>query len=669
MATTTFRSREEYKRQKELEEARKAGRAAPALDEDGKDINPHIPQYIADAPWYVTRPGSGVSLKHQRDTRPPAPVSSLDTWHVRGVAAPAAAGAAGPAAALAGPTRRPAGALRKGACENCGSLTHKRRECLERPRARRLDALPPAGPSASGGGVGAGAGVAVPVPRDDVLVTAKLGFEAKRDRWSGYDPSEYNRVIERHAKIDAERRRLRMEAAAAAAAAKAAAAAAGGDAAAAGEKGTAIGEGGGGAGADSDSDDDLARLPVLPRRRHRGGSNGSDEEGGEEEAENADKGFRQSDAGEVIMQTKDSGGTRATIRNLRIREDTAKYLRNLDVNSAYYDPKTRAMRADPTPDVSALDKDFAGDNFVRFSGDVQRLGGLELHALKASAAGRDLPHLQADPSLAERAYRDYEAAAAALHEKKQAVIAARYGVQTEADVAVSLGGAAADAVPPAADLVASDEVAVPAVPGTSSAAPVGDDAAVDPLGGDGAPVEASGDLVVGEAAAGLDRVVGPPPAAPPSSSRPLDAHGVPSSIYGDDVLEGNHTSVWGSGYIAATHTWTYACCGQSIRRSVCLGAAGAAAAAAADADLTHRIAVANRKRAAAAAGLTGADGGNDSDSNGNDNGDGNDGDDAGRAARKRARKEAKKEAKREAKREAKGAAKRAAAAGEAPVGA
>ncbi|KAK1861143.1 hypothetical protein I4F81_003727 [Pyropia yezoensis] len=468
MATTTFRSREEYKRQKELEEARKAGRAAPALDEDGKDINPHIPQYIADAPWYVTRPGAGVSLKHQRDTR--------------------------------------------------------------------------------------GTGVAVPVPRDDVLVTAKLGFEAKRDRWNGYDPTEYNRVIERHAKIDAERRRLRMEAAAAAAAAKAAAAAAGGDAAAAGEKDAAA-AGGGGAGSDSDSDDDLARLPALTRRCHRGGSDGSDEDGGEEEAANADKGFRQSDAGEVIMQTKDSGGTRATIRNLRIREDTAKYLRNLDVNSAYYDPKTRAMRADPTPDVSALDKDFAGDNFVRFSGDVQRLGGLELHALKASAAGRDLPHLQADPSLAERAYRDYEAASAALHEKKQAVIAARYGVQTEATVAMSLGGAAADPGAPAAGVDASDEVAVPAVTGTASAALLGGDAGVDPLGGDGAPGERAGALVVDEAAAGLE-VDDVPLPAPPSSSRPLDARGIPSSIYGDDVLEGNHTSVWGSGYIAATHTWT-----------------------------------------------------------------------------------------------------------------
>ena len=34
---------------------------------------------------------------------------------------------------------------------------------------------------------------------------------------------------------------------------------------------------------------------------------------------------------------------------ISIREDTAKYLLNLDVNSAYYDPKTRAMHENPLP--------------------------------------------------------------------------------------------------------------------------------------------------------------------------------------------------------------------------------------------------------------------------------------------------------------------------------
>lgn len=39
--------------------------------------------------------------------------------------------------------------------------------------------------------------------------------------------------------------------------------------------------------------------------------------------------------------------TRITVRNLRIREDTAKYLYNLDPNGPYYDPKSRSMRENP----------------------------------------------------------------------------------------------------------------------------------------------------------------------------------------------------------------------------------------------------------------------------------------------------------------------------------
>ena len=37
-------SREEFRRQKDLDAARKAGTAPYALDEEGKAINPHIPR-------------------------------------------------------------------------------------------------------------------------------------------------------------------------------------------------------------------------------------------------------------------------------------------------------------------------------------------------------------------------------------------------------------------------------------------------------------------------------------------------------------------------------------------------------------------------------------------------------------------------------------------------
>lgn len=42
---------------------------------------------------------------------------------------------------------------------------------------------------------------------------------------------------------------------------------------------------------------------------------------------------------------------RTNIRNLRLREDTAVYLRNLDLNSAHYDPKSRMMKDNPNPNL------------------------------------------------------------------------------------------------------------------------------------------------------------------------------------------------------------------------------------------------------------------------------------------------------------------------------
>merc|ERR1712151_284064 len=69
----------------------------------------------------------------------------------------------------------------------------------------------------------------------------------------------------------------------------------------------------------------------------------------------------------ATVATKDDK-LRTTTRNLRIREDTAKYLLNLDVNSAFYDPKSRSMRQNPLPGAQPGDTMFTGDNFTRATG-------------------------------------------------------------------------------------------------------------------------------------------------------------------------------------------------------------------------------------------------------------------------------------------------------------
>ena len=57
---------------------------------------------------------------------------------------------------------------RKGACENCGALTHKLKDCLERPRKT--------------GARWTGKDIAP----DEHVSNFDMTWEAKRDRWNGY---------------------------------------------------------------------------------------------------------------------------------------------------------------------------------------------------------------------------------------------------------------------------------------------------------------------------------------------------------------------------------------------------------------------------------------------------------------------------------------------------
>lgn len=428
-------NRQAYKAAKELEEARKAGTAPPAVDSDGKIINPHIPEYISRAPWYVAE--DGPSLKHQRNhNEKKRNYDSLEKWLPR-------AQFVGPAATK----------FRKGACTNCGAMTHTAKACVERPRRR--------GAKLTG----------TNIRPDEVIDTVNLDFEGKRDRWNGYNIGDFRLVHERFAKLEAARKAAKAE--------------------------------------KLDTDLRQGKIPV---------ENDSDDEG------------RAMAEGAVVQETGDAAKT--TVRNLRIREDTAKYLYNLDPNSAYYDPKSRAMRADPRPDVDPSDKDFLGDNFVKHSDDVAKLARMNLHVIRASEMGRKLPHLQAEPSRAEALFKEFESKKSAHQHRTSTKILEKYGGQDHSKP----------------------------------------DKAIDSVEQTEVYIEYNSEGKV------LSRV----------------KEVVPASKYPEDILDKNHKSIWGSYY--KNGEWGYVCCYQTQRNAYCTGEDGKRAAIETEKEMNERTAKAIAKR-------------------------------------------------------------------------
>lgn len=110
------------------------------------EVNPHMPQFIVKAPWYLSQHEN--SLNHQK---PQSETERLPiTIHTQKG------------------TSQSVYKYRKGACENCGSLTHKSRECCERPRKR--------GAKWTG----------KDFKPDEFIYEVPLTYEGKRDRWNGY---------------------------------------------------------------------------------------------------------------------------------------------------------------------------------------------------------------------------------------------------------------------------------------------------------------------------------------------------------------------------------------------------------------------------------------------------------------------------------------------------
>ncbi|XP_053179497.1 pre-mRNA-splicing factor SLU7 isoform X1 [Scomber japonicus] len=415
-------TREDWRKKKELEEQRKLGNAPAEVDEEGKDINPHIPQYISSVPWYID-PSKRPTLKHQRpQDEIEEQYSNIGEWYKRGVQENAV-------------TTK----FRKGACENCGAMTHKKKDCLERPRK-----------------VGAkftGTGIA---PDEHSQLCLSLDYDGKRDRWNGYDPEEHQRIVEEYAKVDLAKRTLKAQ----------------------------------------KLQDELASGKLDQTEREH-----------DSEDEDEDK---YADDIDMPGQNFDSK-RRITVRNLRIREDTAKYLRNLDPNSAYYDPKTRAMRESPYANTGKNSDEvgYAGDNFARYTGDTITMAQTQLFAWEAYERGSEV-HLQADPTKLELLHCSFKVKKEDFKEKQRESILEKYGGQEHLDA------------PPRELLLAQTE--------------------------DYVEYSRHGAVLKG-----LEKAVA-------------------RSKYEEDVLINNHTCIWGSFWKEGF--WGYKCCHSMVKQSYCTGEAG-----------------------------------------------------------------------------------------------
>ncbi|KAG2483817.1 hypothetical protein HYH03_017340 [Edaphochlamys debaryana] len=266
-------------------------------------------------------------------------------------------------------------------------MTHKTKDCLERPRTK--------------GAKFTNKNIAPDEKVEDISLS---GFESKRDRWNGYDAKEYARVVDRFEQLEEVRKEIKKKEQLDALHKQRGEE----DAKAAAE---ALEAGEGGEGAEGGAvDEDETKIKE------------------EEEAGEQGKGRRRRRASARVKKRvrTTAGGSTGSVRNLRIREDIAKYLLNLDTNSAYYDPKSRSMREDPNPDKPDSEKLFFGDNFVRQGGEHQAWQALTLHSIDAHDKGLDV-HMQANPSLAEMLYKQFKEKKDKLEDKSKQSVVEKYG--------------------------------------------------------------------------------------------------------------------------------------------------------------------------------------------------------------------------------------------------
>jgi pre-mRNA-processing factor SLU7 len=144
------------------------------------------------------------------------------------------------------------------------------------------------------------------------------------------------------------------------------------------------------------------------------------------------------DAGDNDKETKNNPRVKTMNMNLRSRDQTAKYLINLN-SKAHYDGKSRAMRENPNEEEeeASEEKDknlFKGDNKNIYSGQFLELMDQSNFTTEAKEKGNIQLNNVAMPSQAELAFKHYKEKKANLNTKMMNEMYEKYGGQEHADM-------------------------------------------------------------------------------------------------------------------------------------------------------------------------------------------------------------------------------------------
>ena len=142
----------------------------------------------------------------------------------------------------------------------------------------------------------------------------------------------------------------------------------------------------------------------------------------EEGEDGYEEGFKYAEESEL-------GRDKSIKQSMRIREDTAKYLLNLDSDSAKYNPKKRALvDAGAIADKSA--QLFAEESFLRASGEAAEFEKAQRYAWEAQEKSGDTSlHLQANPTAGEILRKREGEEREAKRRKRAELLANQYGEQ------------------------------------------------------------------------------------------------------------------------------------------------------------------------------------------------------------------------------------------------